>query len=237
MMYLYGHGLSLFINHETSIWLRNLRGFFWFPLANRWLHFIKNSVCPYDVPVWPWPIPAYKSRDVHLVAQCPFGCARDQKQRLDPRKISKFYFNHVTMGSDLPDCVSAFCSAGCLMGLNKWSGHRRAVPFWPDCVWLICLQWSQLLLWRCVSPPLQPDDYWFHCTCVFHVLFVISVPSTTSVRLRWIQRNNYKIVEAMTKAQYSLHVSPPPPERCIIMRLCGRLQKPQNLFGRLSLQL
>ena len=69
MMYLFGHGLSLLINHETSIWLRNLLGFFWFPMANRWLHFIRNSVCPYDVPVWPWPIPAHKSRDVHLVAQ------------------------------------------------------------------------------------------------------------------------------------------------------------------------
>jgi hypothetical protein len=63
------HGLSLLINHETSIWLRNLLAFLWFPIANRWLHFIRNSVCPYDVPVWPWPIPAYKSLDVHLVAQ------------------------------------------------------------------------------------------------------------------------------------------------------------------------
>ena len=69
MMYLFGHGLSLLINHGASIWLRNLPGFFWFPMANRWLHFISNSVCPYDVPVWPWHITAYKSRDVHLVAQ------------------------------------------------------------------------------------------------------------------------------------------------------------------------
>ena len=47
MMYLFGHGLSLLINHEASTWLRNLPGFFWFPMANRWFHFIGNSVCPY----------------------------------------------------------------------------------------------------------------------------------------------------------------------------------------------
>ena len=69
LIHLFAGGQAMLTNHEKSLCLRILPGFLWFPMAYRFLHCMRNSICPHAWLAMPWPIIAYKSQEVNLVAR------------------------------------------------------------------------------------------------------------------------------------------------------------------------
>ena len=69
MMYLVSYNRSLLTNHNKWIWLHDLPGFLWFPMAYLCLQIMRNRFAYMVSYCFQLLIGAYKSRQVNLAAQ------------------------------------------------------------------------------------------------------------------------------------------------------------------------
>ena len=69
MMYLVSYNRSLLTNHNKWIWLHDLPGFLWFPMAYLCLQIMRNRFAYMVSYCFQLLIGAYKSREVNLAAQ------------------------------------------------------------------------------------------------------------------------------------------------------------------------